>query len=159
MDSTTHWTTIFGDLKTDYDESDAVSDNDNVITDDEDEDEYTTCYENENLAINLENGISNVGACGDGADDNRCDDGQCCSEAGYCGPEYDGTGWINYDTDPDSYYGTEDEAFEAYCSNPKGDWRVVRCSEEPSENGSCNLWHVFVVKSLCFVFCLFCVLL
>lgn len=44
--------------------------------------ESATCYMYPALAINVDNDISTDGRCGTGANDNRCDDGQCCSAAG-----------------------------------------------------------------------------
>ena len=153
VDDATHWTSIMGTIKTEYDQSDTVSDNTNVVTADKDDIVDTTCYMDESLAINLGNTISNVGVCGNGADSQRCDDGQCCSSAGYCGPENDGDGWVNYDKG--GYYATEDEAFATYCTNPLGDWRVFSCTPD-SKSASPIFLDVFFPKFLLFVAFLFC---
>jgi len=133
VDDTTHWTSIFGELKTEYDDTDTVVDNDIVVTVDPDEEADTTgCFQVEALAINIDNEIATDGTCGSDAGSNRCDDGQCCSAAGYCGPDYDGTGYLNYDsTDP--YYDSAETAFAAYCTNALGNWRIVDdCATTPS---------------------------
>jgi len=133
VDDTTHWTTIFGDLKTEYDSTDTDPNNNNpvVTADPVIEDENTEgCWLNSDLAINLDNEISANGVCGSGANDNRCDDGMCCSEAGYCGPDFDGTGYVDYGN---GYYASADAAFAAYCTNPLGDWRLDDCSDTDTD--------------------------
>lgn len=153
VDDTTHWTTIFGDLKTDYDSTDTDpvdpdtdtdtdtntdTDPSPVVTADADEEaDSTGCYENPDLAINLANDISNLGSCGADADSNRCDDGMCCSSSGYCGPDYDGTGYLNYGSE-DQYYASSDAAFEAYCANAQGDWRIVDCDDNGDDDSDDN---------------------
>ena len=112
---------------------------------------------NEVLAINLDANISDIGVCGNGADSHRCDEGQCCSKTGYCGPEYDGTGWINYDED--GYYASGEEALAAHCTNPLGDWRVLSCPQtQDSVSASSPIFlSVFFMKFLFIVTYLFCV--
>ena len=59
----------------------------------------------------------------------RCDDGHCCSSLGYCGPDFDGVGYVNYD-EPNvngGYYLTAQAAYAAYCNNAQGGWRVGTC--------------------------------
>ena len=53
----------------------------------------------------IDRSVDNGGVCGSSTQ-YRCDDGQCCSQYGYCGPEYDGSGYIDYDTDSsgNTYY-------------------------------------------------------
>merc|ERR1712113_892898 len=105
-----------------------------------------TCYEHESLAINLENSISIAGTCGNGPNDNRCDDGQCCSSAGFCGPEIDGYDsdgniqYIDWDSASDGslYYSSESAAFDAYCVDPLGDWRIDETNSCVDDNNNNN---------------------
>merc|ERR1719204_1985598 len=148
VDDTTHWTTIFGDLKTEYDSTDTDPSNNNpVVTADPDEEANTEgCWLNSDLAINLENGIAPLGNCGSGSDDYRCDDGMCCSSSGYCGPDFDGTGYVNYG-DNNNYYASSDAAFADYCTNPFGDWRLADCADVPAEP-SAGIFHTPAIVSV-----------
>eukprot|EP01083_Nonionella_stella_P211228 763957_1 len=120
VDDTTHWTTIFGDLQTDYDQtSNGIERKNNEILN-------VPCYIDQSLAINLNNEISPDGTCGNGVNDYRCDDGFCCSQSGYCGPEWDGIGYLNFETN--GYFESKNDAFDAYCVNVIGDWRVNTCA-------------------------------
>merc|ERR1711971_964013 len=105
VDDTTHFTTIYGDINTDNDWSDidqpVVTEDPAIV--DPIVDGNTVCYSNPSMAINLENEIDTNGACGNGADAFRCDDGSCCGQYGYCG--------------------TTSE----YCDNAVADWRVTVC--------------------------------
>ena len=114
-----------------------------------------TCYVYPELAINIDNDIDSVGSCGDGGalisgplwsvllsinfafanswkypdGDYRCDDGQCCSDSGYCGPEWNGLNYVNYDSTSDGSYDSAAAAFAAYCPDARlGDWRMDDCS-------------------------------
>ncbi len=77
VDDTTHWTTIFGELQTEYNGASTGVEraNDGDIN-------IKPCYVHESLAINLNHAISPDGTCGGGMGAYRCDDGSCCSSAG-----------------------------------------------------------------------------
>jgi len=128
VDESTHWTDIFMPLKTDYDDTDTNPTGDEVsIGNDAAENlESATCYSSPELAINRENDFdTDGGRCGNGDGDYRCDDGQCCSAAGYCGPDWNGQAYINYDSTSNGYYSSSVEAFATYCpDNRLGDWRI-----------------------------------
>merc|ERR1719242_1573282 len=108
-DEVSHWTTIFGEIDTNYD----YTDNEHEVVTDPDPvdpvvDGNTVCYSNPSMAINLDAEIGTSGACGTGPNDYRCDDGSCCGEYGFCG--------------------TTDE----YCNNALADWRVTACDDSSS---------------------------
>ena len=154
----THWTNIFGSLKLDYtddekagnrntqstggngdddDDTNTGDDDDDTTTggDDDDDNDGTWCP-NPN-APNFNGDISNDGRCGDGNCVNcRCDDEQCCSASGYCGPDFAGynsvTGealYYYYGSDQ-TYYASKEEAYSDYCTNNLGDWRLVLCDSD-----------------------------
>ena len=133
VDDTTHWTPIFDPRKEDYDESDVTAAEDGDVVSETVKD--TTCWSDESLAINLDKGVSpdNDGVCG--VDSYRCDTGHCCSSAGYCGPDFDGSGYIDWGSASDGsvYYTNAADAYAAYCTNAVGDWRVVACAEGNTE--------------------------
>merc|ERR1712083_705202 len=131
VDDDTHWTDIFMPMKTEYDDTDTNPTGDEVTIDDDvaDQLDSATCYMYPELAINIGNDIDSVGSCGDGDGDYRCDDGQCCSDSGYCGPEWNGLNYVNYDSTSDGSYASATEAFAAYCPDTRlGDWRMDDCS-------------------------------
>jgi len=147
VDDTTHFSTVFGALQTEVDSSQ----NGNDIVNDDKTVSDKICYIEDTMAINLENNIDNNGICGNGATDNRCDDGMCCSSAGYCGPDWDGQGYKNYDEG--GYYANSAVAFEAYCMNAVGDWRVRECDDQTTSDGYYVGYAVGVKCLLLFVFC------
>jgi len=116
-------------LKTEYDANDVTAAETGDVVSESVKD--TTCWVDLSLAINLEKGVSpdNQGVCG--VDSYRCDTGMCCSSSGFCGPEFNGIGYINWDAASDGsvYYANADDAFAAYCTDAVGDWRVVACAE------------------------------
>jgi hypothetical protein len=62
----------------------------------------------------------------------KCDVGQCCSAAGYCGPDYDENAkkYINWGVDSTgkTYYASSELAFAEYCSEGyQADYRLVSC--------------------------------
>merc|ERR1712228_1042143 len=64
VDDTTHWTTIFGALKTEYDANDVTAAETGDVVSESVKD--TTCWVDLSLAINLDEGVSpdNQGVCG-----------------------------------------------------------------------------------------------
>ena len=71
------------------------------------------------------------------------DDGQCCSHTGYCGPEYDEIGWINYDKD--GYYTTEEDALAAHCTDPLGDCKVYSCTPDSKSSASSKIYSFYIL--------------
>ena len=157
VDDTTHWTTIFGDIKDGYTDEDAnggATTVDDATTDDiitVDETDITESIEDatdalclSDDAVNVDGSIMDDGTCGNQCEDSdncRCDDGQCCSEHGYCGPEIGG-----YDDDDNPYYvyyengiatrwNSSSEAIAAYCDNNQGDWRLYSCEDTSEGSG------------------------
>merc|ERR1712228_967901 len=133
VDDTTHWTDIFTPLKTEYDDTDTNPSGDEVSIGDDDG-LGSTCYSYPSLAINVDNDIASDGSCGDGDSDYRCDDGQCCSDSGFCGPDYDGVGYVNYGV---GYFSDAEEAHATYCTDDRlGDWRIddEECNDQSGAN-------------------------
>jgi len=141
VDTTTHFTTIFGTLKTSYLTEDYYGSGGSIgnttttqssatvkttVAVNVSDDTYCT---NPN-APDLDHPITNSGVCNATY---RCDDGQCCSSYGFCGPElagYNGSTplYYNYNDANSTYWINSSAAVDAYCNNNQGDWRLVKCS-------------------------------
>jgi hypothetical protein len=151
VDDSTHYTTIFGDVKTEYSEGAGTSNGDVEEGDEDTLDEVQQyCYIND---TSPDGEIQNDGTCGTSS--KKCDDGMCCSSAGYCGPTvgyYDANGnayycyWEAAD-DCSVYYDSEEAAFQAYCANNLGDWRFVECDGEKNNAPSAGAHIVTLLLS------------
>jgi len=113
----------------------------------------TTCWADESLAINLDTDVRSDGVC----TENRCDTGYCCSANGYCGPEFNGIGYIDYGSNSDGsvLYSDASTAFASYCVNSIGDWRVVQCAEGNTQLFDGNSGAISVGTAFVFVISLF----
>lgn len=144
VDETTHFTTIFGTLKTSYITEDyygsgtitsnATTTQSSSVKTTVSVDVLDDTYCTNSYAPRLNASISNVGLCNNAS--YRCDDGQCCSKHGFCGPELAGydnvTGqalyWYYSGDGTRTYYSNSSQAIDDYCNANTGDWRLVKCS-------------------------------
>eukprot|EP01118_Nematostelium_gracile_P010120 TRINITY_DN3461_c0_g1_i1.p1 TRINITY_DN3461_c0_g1~~TRINITY_DN3461_c0_g1_i1.p1 ORF type:complete len:511 (+),score=89.07 TRINITY_DN3461_c0_g1_i1:39-1535(+) len=92
------------------------------------------CYSDPSKAVKLSARQVNSGSCSAG--DVRCNDNQCCSKFGFCGPLKSGDGTYKND---EGQTISESDAFNLYCTENTGDWRVKQCPAPPppAPSGSC----------------------